>query len=97
MKILLLMMISLVSISCSQVKKESNKALPLSLEEAIASTNRNPENKKRDIYRHPQQTLEFFGIQPHMTVVEISPGAGWYTEILAPYLVAKSSGLCNGQ
>jgi predicted methyltransferase len=37
-------------------------------------------------YRHPQETLEFFGIEPGMTVVEALPGAGWYTRILLPYL-----------
>lgn len=47
---------------------------------------RSPENRARDAFRHPQETLEFFGIQPGMTVIEIWPGAGWYTEILAPYL-----------
>lgn len=50
---------------------------------------RSAENKARDQYRHPKQTLEFFGVKPNMTVVEISPGAGWYTEILAPYLRDK--------
>jgi len=45
---------------------------------------------QRDAYRHPNQTLSFFGIKKEHTVVEIWPGAGWYTEILAPYL--KDSG-----
>ncbi len=44
---------------------------------------------KRDRYRHPLQTLEFFGIRPDMTVVEVLPGGGWYTEILAPFLRDK--------
>ena len=44
------------------------------------------ENAKRDDARHPYETLTFFGIKPTMTVVELSPGGGWYTEILAPYL-----------
>lgn len=39
-------------------------------------------------YRHPQETLEFFGIEPGMTVVEGLPGAGWYTKVLASYLGA---------
>ncbi|MCH8301953.1 MAG: class I SAM-dependent methyltransferase [Proteobacteria bacterium] len=39
-------------------------------------------------YRHPQETLEFFGIEPGMTVVEALPGGGWYTRILLPYLGA---------
>ena len=47
---------------------------------------RSEANRARDQYRHPAETLEFFGLKPAMTVVEVSPGAGWYTEILAPYL-----------
>ena len=43
-------------------------------------------DRPRDIYRHPLETLRFFGLQPSMTVVEFWPGSGWYTEILAPYL-----------
>jgi len=62
-------------------------AQAVSLEQAIQGEHRGEGQKARDQYRHPQQTLEFFGIQPNMTVVEIWPGAGgWYTEILAPYL-----------
>jgi predicted methyltransferase len=40
----------------------------------------------RDVWRHPRETLGFFGITPTQTVIEITPGGGWYTEILAPYL-----------
>lgn len=43
-------------------------------------------DKARDAWRHPVETLSFFGLQPSMTVVEFWPGAGWWTEILAPYL-----------
>src|SRR5690606_34658539 len=46
-------------------------------------------NKARDVHRHPVETLTFFGLRPDMTVVEIWPGGGWYTEILAPYLAAN--------
>lgn len=42
-------------------------------------------------YRHPWQTLTFFGLQPGMTVVEAWPGKGWYTGILAPYLRDRGS------
>jgi len=57
------------------------------IDAVLAGTHRSDENKARDIYRHPKETLAFFGIQPTMTVVEITPGGGgWYTEILAPYL-----------
>ncbi len=57
-----------------------------SLKESIESEERDIENIKRDIYRHPKETLTFFGIKPNMTVVELNPGGGWYTEILANYI-----------
>ena len=56
------------------------------LTKTATADNRSSENKARDPYRHPKETLEFFGLQPNMTVVEIWPGGGWYTEILAPVL-----------
>lgn len=55
-------------------------------EAILAGSHRSDENKARDVYRHPRETLAFFGIHPSMTVIEITPGGGWYTEILAPYL-----------
>lgn len=57
-----------------------------SLEQAAAGAHRSEANKARDAHRHPVETLSFFGITPTMEVVEILPGEGWYTEILAPYL-----------
>lgn len=53
---------------------------------AVAGDWRDPQNVARDAYRHPAGTLAFFGIAPGDTVVEITPGGGWYAEILAPYL-----------
>jgi predicted methyltransferase len=47
-----------------------------------------PANRARDRYRHPAQTLQFFGVRPDQTVIEITPGGGWYSEILAPLLQA---------
>ena len=61
-------------------------AVDAKLKAAIAASTRTPANVQRDVYRHPYETLSFFGIRPDMTVVELAPGAGWYTEILAPYL-----------
>lgn len=58
------------------------------LQESVAGSWRSATNKARDQYRHPIQTLEFFGIKPDMTVIELAPGGGWYTEILAPFLYA---------
>ena len=59
-----------------------------SLDRVIAGEWRSAENTARDRYRHPHDTLAFFGIAPDQTVVEITPGGGWYSEILAPYLDA---------
>lgn len=53
---------------------------------AVASKTRVPGNADRDKYRHPVETLEFFGLKPTMTVIEYGPGDGWYTELLAPTL-----------
>ena len=57
-----------------------------SLKESIESQDRTPQFTTRDVYRHPYETLTFFNIQPDMTVVELNPGGGWYTEILANYI-----------
>ena len=57
---------------------------------------RSEKNKARNEYRNPVETLEFFGITPYMTLVEISPGGGWYTEILAPYLKVKGHYIAAG-
>lgn len=56
------------------------------LNEAVNGSWRSAAHKQRDQYRHPVETLEFFGIRPNMTVIELDPGGGWYTEILAPFL-----------
>lgn len=56
------------------------------LEESIKSEDRTTGFTSRDIYRHPYETLSFFGIKPDMTLVELNPSGGWYTEILANYI-----------
>lgn len=56
---------------------------------AVASPTRTPAYVERDRYRHPVETLGFFGVSPNDTVVEIFPGGGWYTEILAPYVAGR--------
>ena len=53
---------------------------------AIQSEDRSPKNIARDEYRNPAKTLTFFQIKPDMRVIELSPGGGWYTEILANYI-----------
>ncbi len=54
---------------------------------AIAAPTRTPANVQRDRYRHPLETLGYFGVRPTDTVVEIWPGGGWYSEIIAPYVL----------
>ena len=61
----------------------------LLLDQALASEHRSEANRKRDVYRHPRETLLFFGLKPDMSVLEIWPGGGWYSEILAPVLRDK--------
>lgn len=61
------------------------------LAKAVAAPLRSAQFTARDQARHPLQELEFFGIKPNMTVVEIWPSAGYWTEILAPYLHDKGT------
>ncbi|MFT4197778.1 MAG: methyltransferase [Pseudoxanthomonas sp.] len=68
---------------------EHAQSVPPALQAAVDGAWRDPANRKRDIYRHPAQTLAFFGVKATDTVVEITPGTGWYSEILAPYLQAR--------
>lgn len=56
------------------------------LDDVLAGSWRPAANRARDVYRHPKATLQFFGIQPDQTVIEITPGGGWYSELLAPLL-----------
>ena len=55
----------------------------------VASSDRTATLKARDPARHPAEELTFFGLKPHMTVVEIWPGSGYWTEILGPYLASS--------
>src|SRR5690606_26800195 len=61
------------------------------LQAVINGSHRSEANKARDVYRHPLETLTFFGVDPDDVVVEMWPGGGWYTEILAPYLKEKGT------
>lgn len=56
------------------------------IEDAVINDERSAKNIVRDKYRHPIETLKFFQIKSNMTVIELSPGSGWYTEILSKYL-----------
>ena len=56
------------------------------LDRVLAADHRPAANRARDAYRHPKETLQFFGLRPDLSVVEVWPGGGWYTQILAPVL-----------
>jgi|TARA_B000000565_G_scaffold250372_1_gene222825 predicted methyltransferase len=64
----------------------SSIASSQSIDDILKGKHRSEKNKARDIYRNPKETLNFFGIKNDMTVVELSPGGGWYQEIIGPYL-----------
>ncbi len=73
-----LMMIALLASITTQTAQADDQ-----LQAALSPVQRLDANRARDAARHPPATLQFFGIAPGMTVVELSPGDGWYTEILA--------------
>lgn len=64
----------------------AQESTTLSLAELSVGQHRSATNIARNVYRHPVETLEFFGLKPDMTVIEILPSTGWYTEIIAPYV-----------
>ena len=78
--------ISAVCIFLSFSVQANDDAIARFLDDVIEGPHRTEENRGRDRYRHPKETLIFFGLRENMTVVEISPASGWYTEILAPIL-----------
>ena len=54
--------------------------------ETVLAADMRDDDRARDQYRNPAETLEFFQVAPDMTVAEYGPGGGWYTRVLAPYL-----------
>ncbi|WOS41192.1 methyltransferase [Xanthomonas rydalmerensis] len=80
---------ALLAPAAQAIKPADTATLPApdaALQTAINGSWRDRANVARDAYRHPGQTLAFFGIKPTQTVIEVTPGGGWYSEILAPYL-----------
>ncbi|SAL88153.1 hypothetical protein AWB74_08427 [Caballeronia arvi] len=75
---------------------QSQRAGTTSLDAAISGPQRSDKARARDVYRQPRETLLFFDVYPAQAVLEIAPGGGWYTDILAPYL--RDAGLlCEAQ
>ncbi len=85
----LLGLLALLSIQREQQDMLNVKQIRTQLKPFIDAEHRSTENRARDRYRHPLATLTWLGVAADMTVVEIWPGGGWYSEILAPYLRAQ--------
>jgi predicted methyltransferase len=75
-----------IAAGAADAAKQTSGADLAKLKAVVNGPERSAENKARDKYRHPVETLAFFGIRPNMTVVELWPFGGWYTEIIAPYV-----------
>ena len=75
--------------TAKRLAETSYPSADVALKAVLASPHRQPGNADRDKYRHPRETLEFFGLQPTSTVLEYGPGGGWYTELLAPVLAKR--------
>ncbi len=75
--------------AATQSPEATEQATAAALDRILAGDQRSPEHRARDVYRHPKETLIFFGIRPDMRVVEVWPGTGWYTEIIAPLVHAR--------
>ena len=68
---------------------DHHREVKLTLEALANGHHRSEQNRARNDYRHPAETLAFFGLEKDMTAVEILPAGGWYTEIIAPYLAGE--------
>ncbi len=79
-------LLALLTLQREQQDMQTVKNIRSQLKPVLESAHRSESNRARDRYRHPLATLAWFGVEPDMTVVEIWPGGGWYSEILAPYL-----------
>jgi predicted methyltransferase len=75
--------------AAKKLAESKHASLKASVLAAMKGPHRKPKNAERDAHRHPLETLEFFGMRPAMTVLDVGPGDGWYTELLAPTLAAK--------
>ena len=71
------------------VAEQGPRTLDAELRASLAGPQRTQAERARDVYRHPRETLEFFGVRDDMTVIELSPGEGWYTAVLAPVLADR--------
>ena len=75
-----------VAVDSKAMDAQKQSGFESRIADVLAMAHRTEANRARDKYRHPAETLSFFGLTEAQTVLEISPGGGWYTEILAPLL-----------
>ncbi|MDB5713710.1 MAG: methyltransferase [Sphingomonadales bacterium] len=78
--------LTLLAVAAPVAAKPVDPAVRAAIEAAVAAPTRTPGNRARDQYRHPAETLAFFGIKPGEKIVELWPSGGWYTEILTPFV-----------
>jgi len=87
-----LVLVAPLALCASQAPSRAQIIAPASdhttekIKAALAGSHRSAKNRARDVYRHPLETLTFFGLKDDMHVIELWPGGGWYTEVLAPVL-----------
>ena len=87
-------LVSAAALAACQRRPAAQKAdPPTTLAAAVAGPWRNPADRARDAWRHPAESLAFWGLRGGQTVVEFWPGAGWYTDIVAPFLAATGGKL----
>ena len=81
------LVLAAILVACATTSTRQSTALEL--DRILAGTQRSEANRARDRYRHPKETLLFFGIRPHTRVLEVWPEPGWYTEVIAPLVHDK--------
>lgn len=79
--------------SSEELREQASQRLDneTALRTIASSPHRSDANRLRNDWRHPVETLLFFGMEPDMSVIELGPGRGWYTEIIAPYVLNDGS------
>jgi len=77
---------AMLTITAPAAAQEQSEAAAPNLSDVLAHERRD-DDRARDEFRNPEATLDFFGVEPTMTVAEYGPGGGWYTRVLAPYLM----------
>jgi predicted methyltransferase len=88
-KLLMAGLLAALLLPATSAAQSMDSAVSAALDASLNGPQRSERNKARDRYRHPKETLAFYGLRRDMTVVEIWPGGGWWTEVLAPVLKGK--------